>query len=310
MKILIIGCGKFGSKRLKVAQNLGLDTYILETDAQRKEELKRDFKALKNENIFTNFEEVKQRDFDLVIISSPNHFHLEHIKEVCQLFEGKVLCEKPIVKSSEELSELVSLSEDHKNKINMGENFIHFPVTQYLLHEVDYGQVNEIEISIGHNTPELLNDWNKEKNQSGGGTLIDNGIHVINFLCHIFDSIEVLDSSFNLDTQSSVEKEASVILNSGNTKISVISSWQKSEGYCHLKYHFNNGKLIEGEITTDKIVTKQNGKENSIELKPKYSLEEELRNILSNSHQSNLNTNIRAMQLLFNIYNHVKDQNE
>ena len=309
LKILIIGAGKFGSKRLKVASNLGFKTYVVEICPDRRKELKNEYNDSSKMRVFEKIEDLPSKDFDLTILSTPNYLHLDHILEVDKQLNTLILCEKPVVTSKDQLKKLDSIH--LKNELLMGENFLYFPVVEYLRHEVDYQEVRELKVSIGHNSQQLLNSWNLDKQKSGGGTLIDNGIHVLNFLYSIFENLEISDASFNLCEQG-VEETANIHLNSGNgCRVTFNSSWKKKDGYANFQIFFKNGKRIEAEITSDQIKTfNKDGSENTINLKSSYSLENEIKeitNIPKEMRQSILMRNIKSMNLVFDIYNFIKN---
>ena len=123
--------------------------------------------------------------FDLIMIGSPNHLHLEHLK--LALTAGcAVFCEKPIVRTVEESYELAALlAATETPPLYIGLVMRSMPIVREVIARADDGELGEL-ISMDateHLHPEhgayLARNW-RRKQAWGGSYLLDK-------VCHDFD---------------------------------------------------------------------------------------------------------------------------
>lgn len=123
--------------------------------------------------------------FDLIMIGSPNHLHLEHLK--LALTAGcPVFCEKPIVRTVEESYELAALlAATETPPLYIGLVMRSMPIVREVIARADSGELGEL-ISLDateHLHPEhgayLARNW-RRKQAWGGSYLLDK-------VCHDFD---------------------------------------------------------------------------------------------------------------------------
>lgn len=123
--------------------------------------------------------------FDLVLIGSPNHLHLEHLLAA---FEAgyPVFCEKPIVRTQDETLKLARrLARGPTPPLYIGLVMRSMPIVREVISRVDSGALGEI-VSIDateHLHPEhggyLARNW-RRRQEWGGSYLLDK-------VCHDFD---------------------------------------------------------------------------------------------------------------------------
>jgi predicted dehydrogenase len=123
--------------------------------------------------------------FDLVMIGSPNHLHLEHL---LLAFEAgfPIFAEKPIVRTEEETLVLARrLAKGKVPPVHVGLVMRSMPIVREVIARVDAGQLGEI-VSIDateHLPPEhggyLARNW-RRKEEWGGSYFLDK-------VCHDFD---------------------------------------------------------------------------------------------------------------------------
>ena len=123
--------------------------------------------------------------FDLVMIASPNHLHLEHL--TAAFAAGyPVFCEKPIVRTEAETMVLARrLAEKATPPLYIGLVMRSMPIVREVIARVDAGELGEI-VSIDateHLPPEhggyLARNW-RRRQEWGGSYLLDK-------VCHDFD---------------------------------------------------------------------------------------------------------------------------
>lgn len=123
--------------------------------------------------------------FDLVLIGSPNHLHLEHLLAA---FEAgyPIFCEKPIVRTEEESFTLARrLADGAVPPLYVGLVMRSMPIVRDVIARIDAGDLGEI-VSMDateHLHPEhggyLARNW-RRKQEWGGSYLLDK-------VCHDFD---------------------------------------------------------------------------------------------------------------------------
>ena len=123
--------------------------------------------------------------FDLVLIGSPNHLHLEHL--LAAFAAGHpVFCEKPIVRTEEETHVLAQrLSRRDTPPLYVGLVMRSMPIIREVIARVDHGELGDI-VSMDateHLHPEhgayLARNW-RRRQEWGGSYLLDK-------VCHDFD---------------------------------------------------------------------------------------------------------------------------
>ena len=123
--------------------------------------------------------------FDLVMIGSPNHLHLEHLTSAFSA-GYPVFAEKPIVRTEAETLTLARRLADHRTPpLYIGLVMRSMPIVREVIARVDAGELGEI-ISIDateHLPPEhggyLARNWRRRR-EWGGSYLLDK-------VCHDFD---------------------------------------------------------------------------------------------------------------------------
>lgn len=118
---------------------------------------------------------------------------------------------------------------------------------------------SKITVNIGHQYS-FINSWRENIEQSGGGTLIDNGIHALCYLYEIDDLLKFKKSKITKEAEC-VEQDASVWLSSRNIKdILVNATWSKNVGYANVEV-FTDDLKITASAFDAYITIYQNGDE-------------------------------------------------
>ena len=144
----------------------------------------------------SSWEDVVTRDdVEAVIISTPPHMHAPI--GVAAMKHGKhVLCEKPLARNPEEAREMVRVAQDAGVTLKCGFNLRHHPAIRQAHHWCEAGRIGEIDsIRCRYGTggrPGYDREWRAQADVSGGGQLMDQGIHALD-LCRWFlgDFVEV-----------------------------------------------------------------------------------------------------------------------
>jgi len=236
LKIAVLGCGKI-AERCTVPNliNLkGVATPVLcDKNISQALRLERIFK-LDNPKIYTDYKAmIKQEKLDAVIINSPTFLH-----EEMALYAANaglhIMIEKPIALTLASARRIIKSAEKNKVILMVEQSQRFDPVHQKakaLLDKGILGDITEVHGRIGHAGPQYWaksSSWFYNKKLSGGGALMDLGIHIIDLL-RWFSGKEVKEVSANLATlrkKLPVENNANVLLKfADNTLGSFVASW-------------------------------------------------------------------------------------
>ncbi len=121
-------------------------------------------------------------EIDLIDICTPNHLHYDQVKKALE-YNKAVYCEKPLALNFEEAKSLVDLVEEKKliNQVAFMYRFMPAVVRarDYLL-SGELGEIIHFKFGLFHKG--YLNDrplsWREQMKYSGGGALMDLGIHM------------------------------------------------------------------------------------------------------------------------------------
>ena len=213
MNVAIIGCGLIGWKRAlnmpsSININIVCDINIIEAENLSK---KVNASFTDDYNIIINND-----DIDIVIISTPNYL----IKEIAlnALNSGKhVLSEKPLGKNVSESKEMTECAIKNNKILYTGFNHRFHPSilkAKELIDKKMIGDILHIHGHYGHGgRPGMENEWRMNPELSGGGELLDQGVHLID-LALLFKGTpnKVFGSVGQLAWKSKVEDSASFML--------------------------------------------------------------------------------------------------
>lgn len=131
------------------------------------------------------------RDFDLVLVATPNNFHCE---QVCKALEAgyHVICEKPVALTSEELQRMIDTAERcgkvftvHQNR-RWDQDFL---TVKAALEQNAVGKPYTIESCV-HGSGGVVHGW-RAYQVAGGGMLYDWGVHLIDQILQLYPNSKV-----------------------------------------------------------------------------------------------------------------------
>ncbi len=229
MRVGLIGCGLIGCRRAKIVHQSRNDKLIAAADTDEAK-----VKSLSQElgcRATIHWEEVvADKDIEAVIISTPNKF-LAPIT-LAALQNGKhVLCEKPMGRNYEEAMQMEEAARSSGKILKIGFNHRYHPAVKKAYELSIKGEIGSlflIRCVYGHGgRPGYEKEWRGNFDISGGGELLDQGVHLID-LCQWFmgDFTEVMGLTSTFFWNLEVEDNAFAILrtSSGQTA-SLHSSW-------------------------------------------------------------------------------------
>lgn len=138
--------------------------------------------------IYTDYEELCQsKNIDAVSICVPNYMHGP--VAICALENGKhILCEKPLSSSLEEGNKILEAASNRPElKAMVAMKFRFNKDSVYIRNMVENGELGEIYYGFSTYLRQLggipkMGSWFTKKKLSGGGPLIDNGVHFLDLI--------------------------------------------------------------------------------------------------------------------------------
>lgn len=179
MNVAIIGCGLIGNKR---AQNLkgGNLLYCVDKNLSRARALAAQINGCKT---LSCWKEVMMKSEIEVVIIATTH---EMLSEIClaAVNAGKhVLIEKPAARSSKELEPIIDKIEKSKIVVKVGFNHRYHKAVLKAYELTEAGKIGELMFirgRYGHGGRfGYEKEWRSNPKLSGGGELIDKGMHLI-----------------------------------------------------------------------------------------------------------------------------------
>ena len=180
MNVAIIGCGLIGHKR---AKTLGDDCKLVASVDQVREKAEALARIYPGCTAYTDWREaVKHPDVDIVIISTLHSTLAEMALGVVEA--GKhILVEKPAARRASELEPVIAAAKKMGVLARVGFNHRHHRAFRKARELVDADQLGElmfIRARYGHGGRVGYDkEWRAQPELSGGGELIDQGVHLI-----------------------------------------------------------------------------------------------------------------------------------
>jgi predicted dehydrogenase len=244
VRVGIIGVGGMGQTHLKTYHELTNVEMTAICDAD-KEIAKKTAVEYSIPNVFTNYNEMLSfKDLDAVSICTPNFLHAQ-ISITALEADKHVLCEKPLAMNAIEAEKIAKKVKETGKKFVVGYWIPHTAEGKTLKQFVDSGKLGEIYlVKTGWIRKYMFQNprWFSVKAKSGGGPLMDIGVHALDAALWIMgypDPVAVVGSTYTgiatkhlyelyNDTQSifDVEDTACAIIKlKGGATIFLEASW-------------------------------------------------------------------------------------
>jgi predicted dehydrogenase len=187
LNIGMIGCGNIGKMHLTNTQRLGLNLVgICDINPEVLANRKREF------GVSAGYQDYKEliadKNVQAIVVGTPNRFHAEHA--IAALNAGKhVLLEKPMAMNLAEADAIVAAQKKSGKVLMMGMVNRFRASTQSLKRFVEAGRCGEIYSgqTFWYRRRGIpgFGGWFTTKSESGGGGLIDIGVHMLDLALYL-----------------------------------------------------------------------------------------------------------------------------
>ncbi len=249
MKVGLVGAGGVGTTRAGlVAETPDVDLVIV-ADAQR--DRAGNLATEHGAEAVTDWRRVVDSpEVDAVIVSASNDLHAP--VSIAAMEAGKdVLCEKPLARTPDEAREVHLAAERTGRTLMTGFNHRHYPAV-LRAHEIagsgELGSILWMRCRYGHRgTYAIDKGWFVEPEISGGGTFLDNGVHVLD-ICRWFmgDFAEACGFAVNAfwhDIQPVEDNGFGLFRTSDGRIAQVHSSWNQWEPIFSVEIFLDQGSI-------------------------------------------------------------------
>lgn len=205
IKIGIIGCGNIARTHCRsYIKDDRIELYAFcDFEKDKAEELAREFGVYAENRTFSNVEDmIKLKELDAVSVCTWNNTHA--LYTIAALKAGKhVLCEKPMAINAQLAEDMIKAQNESGKLLQIGFVRRYGDDCKILKEFYDNGFFGDIYYAKvknlrRHGAP---GGWFIDKKRSGGGPLIDLGVHIIDLMCYILgddvNPVSVYAATFN-----------------------------------------------------------------------------------------------------------------
>lgn len=192
---------------------------------------------------------IEREDVELLLVCTPPNLHAS--MSIAALNKGKhVLCEKPLARNPDEAKMMVDAAQENGMKLKSGFNLRHHPAVRQARKWVDEGVIGELmflrcRYGIGGREG-YEKEWRANHETSGGGQLMDQGMHVIDLSrWFLGDFSEAVGFASTMFWNTSVEDNAFVLLSTKERQIASLHlSWTQWKNLFSFEIFGKEGYVI------------------------------------------------------------------
>lgn len=254
----VIGCGGIADRRtipgMMLAENAELYA-VMDTNAELANKVKEKYGA---KYAFTTEAELLALDeIQAVYIASPVFCHKEQAFAAAKA-KKHILLEKPLALTSEEAEEIAKVCAENGVKLGAGLMMRFHAYHQKMRELISEGKIGDIVSMRAQLTcwyPEIEGAWRQDFKLSGGGALMDMGIHCIDLLQYItgLQASEVAGFAQTQTFSYNVDDSASIVMKMNNGALAFVDSnfnIPDAAAKCNLEIYGTRGSIMaEGTIS-------------------------------------------------------------
>jgi predicted dehydrogenase len=238
-KLSFIGVGWIGRHRMKAAADSTLADIDIIYDPSE-DCIAESKKIIPGATFTSSFNEaVSGTEIDGVVIASPSALHMDQCIKALESNKA-VFCQKPLGRNSEEVRKILNAAEQADKLLGIDFSYRYTKAFQSICSVIQSGELGKIFAVdlIFHNAYGPDKAWFYNKELSGGGCVLDLGIHLIDLMLVALNYPEVVNVSSNLyakgfpvNTKDEVEDFATATINLENDITALLScSWNLQAG--------------------------------------------------------------------------------
>lgn len=250
MRIGVVGAGRAGRLRIRsIVEDPG--TELVAVSVVNKS-LAEAAVAGGSARAFTDLSSFLDEEMDAVLVSTPPHLH----EEACVAAFAKgahVLCEKPLSNTVEGGQRIVDAAVAADRILAIGFNLRYYPFVSFARAAVDRGDIGNIDhvrIFGGHTGLHNFSaDWQYKMPHSGGGAMMDIGIHMTDlaryFLGEIISVYGVMtEKIWHLD--GSEDNAMAIFKNPDGLVATYHTTWAEWKGYKSIVEVYGDRGMVRG----------------------------------------------------------------
>lgn len=185
LALCVVGCGEFAWIFSKAMASLRseVDLYFASRDPQRAESYAQEFDGLDSFGSYSAA--AADPRVDAMYLCTPHHLHMEHCLIAARA--GKhILVEKPLARNLAECQEMLSQARRAGVTLMVAENYRYMAAVRSAKTLICDGAVGELRmIQLQEEAYFQPNSWRDNREENGGGVLIDGGIHKADILIYL-----------------------------------------------------------------------------------------------------------------------------
>ena len=233
----LIGAGMIGTLRARALKSVSALQLVAIADV-REERARRIAASVPNLRVESDgIILANDPKLEAIILATPPESH-EAIGLACLKAGKHVLCEKPLASTIKGCEALVGAAEQAGTVLATGFNLRYTRAAMMSRHLLDSGAVGELDhIRAFHGHPggsEFTHDWVTDRAVTGGGTLMDNGIHLIDLTRWFLGDVEDVVGYATNHTwkKAGCEDNGFLLLRNTQGKVAALqASWTEWRGY-------------------------------------------------------------------------------
>ena len=248
----VIGCGGIADRRtipgMMLAKNAEL-VAVMDANLAAAEAVKEKYGA---KYAFTNEADLLALDeIEAVYIASPVFAHKAQAVAAAKA-KKHILLEKPLGLTLEDSIEIIELCEKEGVKLGVGLMMRYHAYHQAIKQIIAEGKIGDIVSMRAQFTcwyPKMEGAWRQDKTISGGGALMDMGIHCIDLLQYLsgLNAVECTGYAYNQTFGYSADDSAAVIMKMENGALAYVDSnfnIPDAAAKCPLEFYGTKGSII------------------------------------------------------------------
>ena len=190
-KVGFAGTGWIGRNRMKGLIQSGV-IYPAAVFDPSKEMAEEAIKLAPEAELLNSYEDLINMDLDGIVIATPSSIHT--VQTIKALDKGKsVFCQKPLGRNYQETKKAVDAAKYNNKLLMVDFSYRYLETLQKAKKIIESGEIGKVFSTelVFHNAYGPGKEWFYKKEESGGGCVIDLGIHLIDLIFWMFHGIEV-----------------------------------------------------------------------------------------------------------------------